>query len=120
MSHNKFRIETKYIKLFYDNAWELDGYDTNLIINQIYFGRDDMKIEYTINLSSPLSCFDGICDYIDVKNKRIVRKSDAVRGILKTPEYEEIDVPDLSLFTSKMITVSDGTLEASDIKVEYK
>lgn len=90
-----------------------------LNVGDIIFNNLNHIIENKIILSSPLSCFDGICDYIDIKNKRVVRKV-SNGSILSTPTYEEIDVPDLSLFTSKMITVSDGNIEASDIKVEYK
>lgn len=118
-SIDKFRNGTKYVNFFVGTSYDYEGDNINLLLSDIYIGRNDMAIENTINLSSPLSCFDGICDYIDIKNKRVVRKV-SNGSILSTPTYEEIDVPDLSLFTSKMITVSDGTLEASDIKVEYK
>ena len=120
MSSKKFRIETKYIKLFFDNGWETtEEYNTNLYLNNIYFVRDDMAIENTITISNPLACVEDTCDYIDIKNKKIVRQV-SNGSILSTPTYEDVEVPDLSLFTSKMITVSDGTVEASDIRVEYK
>lgn len=117
--YTKFRPASKYIKLYIGSNYSNNNIDVNMLLSEIFIGRTDMAIENTINLSSPLSCFDGICDYIDIKNKRVVRKV-SNGTILTKPSYEEIDVPDLSLFTSKMITVSDGALEASDIKVEYK
>ena len=115
-----FRYGTNYISIYMDNAWASEEKsNTNILFKEIYIGRDDMVIENTITISNPLACVEDKCDYIDIKNKKIVRQV-SNGSILSSPTYEDVEVPDLSLFTSKMITVSDGTVEASNIKVEYK
>lgn len=117
---SKFRMATKYISIYFNNTYGLEDYsNTNLSMSDIYIGNNNMTIEKTITISSPLKCINETCDYIDIKNKQIVRQvSDG--SILKTPTYEDIDVPDLALFNSKMIKVTDGNIESSNIKVEYK
>lgn len=104
----------------------------NMKIKNIKLEKNDQKTEYeedvtqNIWLDEPLRKIDDVADYIDFKNKKIVRyiTYDAVKKVYKklsVPVIKDIDLSNLDLLLKKGTNkISIGTTIApSNIVVIY-
>ena len=61
----------------------------------------------------------SVADYIDLKEKKIIRRVDANRNVLSTEVKESIEVPSFSVYGYKHIYVNDEKIDDSLIEMTY-
>ena len=67
---------------------------------------------YSIYVDEPLRCIDTTCDYVDLVNKKVIRKiknDNGTLSILDTPTEEKIQSVDSDVLTNRNITVDGAT-----------
>lgn len=120
----QFRAGTKYISWFIRPNYNNVSGGGVTFANVIFAESDKYNKEYTIDMTGhePLRAMeDGTSDYIDYKNKRIVRcvgVSGSSLYKLTSETYETIELPTLPIFEANTaITLNQtGRLEGTYIK----
>lgn len=67
---------------------------------------------YSIYVDEPLRCIDSTCDYVDLVNKKVIRKvkdDNGTLSVLDTPTEEKIQVIDVDILSNRNITVEGAT-----------
>lgn len=67
---------------------------------------------YSIYINEPLRCIDSTCDYVDLVNKKVIRKikdDNSTLSILDTPIEEKIQTIDTDVLTDRNIIVEGAT-----------
>ena len=67
---------------------------------------------YSIYVDEPLRCIDSTCDYIDLVNKKVIRKikdDNGTLSVLDNPTEEKIQVIDVDILTNRNITIEGAT-----------
>lgn len=121
---NVFRFATKYVSWFIMPNYNNVSGGGVTFANVIFAESDKYNKEYTIDMTGhePLRTMeDGTSDYIDYKNKRIVRcvgVSGSSLYKLTSETYETIELPTLPIFeVNTAITLNQtGRLEGTYIK----
>ena len=70
------------------------------------------KETYSIYVDEPLRCINSTCDYVDLVNKKVIRKiknDNGTLSILDTPTEEKIQSVDSDVLTNRNITVDGAT-----------
>ncbi len=120
----KFRPATKYINWFITPNYSKVSGGGVTFANVIFAESDKYNKEYTIDMTGhdPLRAMeDGTSDYIDYKNKRIVRRvgvSGSALYKLTSETYEAIELPTLPIYEGNTaITLNQtGRLEGTYLK----
>ena len=70
------------------------------------------EIVYSIYVDEPLRCINSTCDYMDLVNKKVIRKiknDNGTLSVLDTPSEEKIQALDTDILTSRTIAVENAT-----------
>lgn len=70
------------------------------------------EIKYSIYIEEPLRCIDSACDYVDLVNKKVIRKiknDNGTLSVLDTPTEEKIQAIDTDILTNRTIVVEGAT-----------
>ncbi len=106
--YNKFRRGIKYAKiLIFDNQNNIPNTET--YYSRIILRKNENIQNITIDISGhdPLRSVDDTRDYIDYKNKRIVRLINTDGSIKSSAEYEPITLPEIKTYDGNTIIESN-------------
>ncbi len=116
---NKFSYPTKYIGWItldnYNNTPNVTTHYSRIIIRET---RNIQNISIDMTGHDPLRSIDDTRDYIDYKNKRIVRLINSDGAKKDNPEYEPITLPEIKTYDGN--TIIESSDEVSPIfQAEY-
>ncbi len=108
---NKFRYGTKYVKIYFAINREQIA-ETTTYYSRIILRKNDNIQNITIDMNGhePLRSIDDTRDYIDYKNKRIVRVINSDGTIKSNPEYEPITLPEIKTYDGNTIIESNDEI----------
>ncbi len=117
-SVNRFRYGAKYIQWMtlnnYNKLQNTNDYYSRIIIRET---KNIQNITIDMTDHDPLRSIDDTRDYIDYKNKRIVRLINNDGSIKTKPEYEPINLPEIKTYGGN--TIIESSDEVSPLFQAY-
>ena len=110
-SSTRFRRYTTYLQWLALNNYNSTP-DTETYYSRIIIRKDENIENITIDMTGyePLRSNGEVRDYIDYKNKRIVRLIDSDGSVKEKEEYESIELPEIKTYDGNTIVESSDKI----------